>query len=306
MDLHNAAAQLTAHAQHAYALQRQAGAALTLGTQNDARRLARLAHRTERAVELARLWDGVLREAHGTGQRDLFPLADPARLVAAARTLRTLTRDGITRAYDVTCEEFLDHLPERPAAHWAARLFLLHTSVVDHLPGAATAPAVLAELRTRLTDGSSGVRLSAGTAAALELVTGLREGLNAEPVAARHIPASAGEILIRALELAAFQGCGLTSNGTGRTAVLIPLVEGWTIEVDDAGSAEHSPEDHGSATGSRGGWTARLHDPSGETVDVVRHPCPDTAGDCLTDSAACARQLTQWRVENQNKGPVQL
>jgi hypothetical protein len=304
VDLHNAAAQLTAHAQHAYDLQREAGAALTLGTQSDARRLARFAHRAERAVELARLWDAVLREAHGTGQRDLFPLADPARLVTAARTVRTLTRDGITRAYDVTCEGFPDHALERPAAHWAARLFLLHTSVVDHLPGAATAPAVLAELRRRLTDGSSGVRLSAGTAAALELVTALRKNLDAEPVAARDIPASAGEILIRALELAAFRGCGLTSTGTGRTAVLIPLVEGW-IEVDDAGSAEHAPEDHGSAKGSRG-WTARLHDPSGETADVVRHPCPDTAGDCLADSAACARQLAQWRAENQDKGPVQL
>ncbi|WP_406469819.1 hypothetical protein [Streptomyces sp. NBC_01615] len=94
MDLHNAAALLTTHAQHAYTLQREAGAALTLGTQSAPRRLARLAHHAERAVELAVLWDGVLWEAHGTGQRDLFPLADPARLVAAARTLRTLTRDG--------------------------------------------------------------------------------------------------------------------------------------------------------------------------------------------------------------------
>ncbi|MEU9395768.1 hypothetical protein AB0D86_37935 [Streptomyces sp. NPDC048324] len=304
MDLPNAAALLTTHAQHAYTLQREAGAALTLGTQSDPRRLARLAHRAERAVELAVLWDGVLWEAHGTSQRDLFPLADPARLVAAARTLRTLTRDGITRAYDLTCAEFPERTPERPAGHWAARLFLLHTNIVDHLPGAATAPAVLAELHARLSDGSSGVRLSAGTTAALELVTALREGLDAVPVAARDIPACAGEVLIRALELATFQGCSLTSTGTGRTVVLVPLVDGWRIEVDDAGSAEHAPEDHGSCRGSRG-WSASLYDPSGEAIDVVRHPSPDTADDCLADSAACVRQLAQWRAENQAKGPVQ-
>ncbi|MEU4884547.1 hypothetical protein AB0G19_29410 [Streptomyces althioticus] len=218
MDLPNAAALLTTHAQHAYTLQREAGAALTLGTQSDPRRLARLAHRAERAVELAVLWDGVLWEAHGTDQRDLFPLAYPARLVAAARTLRTLTRDGITRAYDLTCEEFPDRTPERAAGHWAARLFLLHTNIVDHLPGAATAPAVLAELRARLSDGSNDVRLSAGTTAALELVTTLRKGLDAAPVAARDIPACAGEILIRALKRATFQGCSLTTTDTDRTA----------------------------------------------------------------------------------------
>ncbi|BBC28711.1 hypothetical protein SGFS_000020 [Streptomyces graminofaciens] len=305
MNLRDAAALLTTHAQHAYTLQREAGAALTLGTQSDPRRLARLAHRAERAVELAVLWDGVLYEAHATGQRDLFPLADPARIVAAARTLRTLTRDGITRAYDLTCEQFPDSAPESPARHWAARLFLLHTNIVDNLPGASTAPAVLAELRARLTDGSSGVRLSAGTTATLELVTALRERLGAAPVAARDIPACAGKILIRALELAAFQGCSLTTApGPGNTAVLVPLVEGWRIQIDDEGSAEHAPEDHTSGRGS-GGWTARLYDPDGEAIDVVRHPSPDTADDCLADSAACARQLTQWRAENQAKGPVQ-
>ncbi|MFG3267871.1 hypothetical protein [Streptomyces bobili] len=247
------------------------------------------------------LWDGVLWETHGTHNRDHFPLADPARLVAAARTLRTLTRDGITRAYDLTCEEFPDRTPERPTGHWAARLFLLHTNIVDHLPGAATAPAVLAELHARLSDGSGGVRLSAGTTAALELVTALREGLNVAPVAARDIPACAGEILIRALELATFQGCSLTSTSTGRTAVLVPLVDGWRIEVDDAGSAGHAPEEHGSSRG----WSASLYDPSGEAIDVVRHPSPDTADDCLADSAACVRKLAQWRAENQAKGPVQ-
>ncbi|MGW0770727.1 hypothetical protein [Streptomyces sp. NPDC002676] len=301
MDLHNAAALLTNHAQHAYTLQREAGAALTLGAQSDPRRLARLAHRAERAVELTVLWDGVLYEAHATDQRDLFPLADPARIVAAARTLRTLTRDGITRAYDLTCEQFPDSTPESPARHWAARLFLLHTNIVDHLPGAFTALAVLAELHARLTD----VRLSVETTAALELVTALRERRDAAPVAARDIPACAGEILIRALELAAFQGCGLTSApGPGNTAVLVPLVEGWRIQVDDEGSAGHAPEDHGSRRGS-GGWKPRLYDPDGEAIDVVRHPSPDTADDCLADSAACVRQLSQWRAENQAKGPVQ-
>ncbi|MFJ9544135.1 hypothetical protein ACIRPX_44000 [Streptomyces sp. NPDC101225] len=304
MDVPNAAALLTTHAQHAYTLQREAGAALTRGTQSDPRRLARLAHRAERAVELAVLWDGVLWEAHGTSQRDLFPLADPARLVAAARTLRTLARDGITLAYDLTCAEFPERTPERPAGHWAARLFLLHTNIVDHLPGAATASAVLAELHARLSDGSTGVQLSAGTTAALELITALREGLDAVPVAARDIPACAREVLICGLELATFQGCSLTSTGTGRTAVLVPLVDGWRIEVDDAGSAEHAPEDHGSCRGSRG-WSASLYDPSGEAIDVVRHPVPDTADDCLADSAACVRQLAQWRAENQAKGPVQ-
>ncbi|MFG3267872.1 hypothetical protein [Streptomyces bobili] len=39
MDLNNAAALLTTHAQHAYTLQREAGAALTLGTQSDPLRL---------------------------------------------------------------------------------------------------------------------------------------------------------------------------------------------------------------------------------------------------------------------------
>ncbi|MFC8520489.1 hypothetical protein [Streptomyces sp. NPDC057257] len=310
MDLHNAAALLTTHAQHAYTLQREAGAALTRGIQGNPRRLARLAHRAERAAELAVLWDGVLYEAHATDQRDHFPLADPARIVAAARTLRTLTRDGITRAYDLTCydptcPEFRASAPESPARHWAARLFLLHTNIVDHLPGASTAPAVLAELHAQLTDPSSGVPLSAGTTAALELVTALRERLDGAPVAARDIPACAGEILIRALELAAFQGCSLTSApGPGSTAVLVPLVEGWRILVDDGGSAEHTPEDHGSSRGS-GGWTAHLYGPDGEAVDVVRHPSPDTADDCLADSAACARQLSQWRAENQAKGPVQ-
>ncbi|WP_326757324.1 hypothetical protein OHB35_53275 [Streptomyces phaeochromogenes] len=304
MELHNAAALLTTHAQHAYTLQGEAGAALALRTKSDPRRLARLAHRAERAAELAMLWDGVLWEAHGTHNRDHFPLADPARVVAAARTLRTLTRDGITRAYDLTCAEFHDHAPERPAGHWAARLFLLHTNIVDHLPGAATAPAVLAELHARLSDGSGGIRLPAGTTAALELVTALREGLDAAPVAARDIPARSGEILIRALALATFQGCSLSSTGTGRTAVLVPLVDGWKIQVDDAGSAEHAPEDHGSGRGSQG-WTARLYDPDGEAIDVVRHPSPDTADDCLADSAACVRQLAQWRAENQAKGPVQ-
>ncbi|MEV5850382.1 hypothetical protein AB0M32_51355 [Streptomyces sp. NPDC051985] len=303
MDLHNAAALLTTHAQHAYTLQREAGAALARNTQSDPLRIARLAHRAERAAELTVLWDGVLREAHATDQRDLFPLADPARIVAAARTLRTLTRDGITRAYDLTCQQAPDTTPESPARHWAARLFLLHTNIVDHLPGASTAPAVLAELHAQLTDGPSAIRPSAATTAALELVTTLRERLDAPPVAARDIPASAGEILIRALELAAFQGCSLTSApGPGNTAVLVPLVEGWRIQIDDGGSAEHAPEDHGSRGG---GWTAHLYDPEGEAIDTVRHPSCETAGDCLTDSAACVRQLTQWRAENQGKGPVQ-
>lgn len=149
----------------------------------------------------------------------------PSR-VSAGHRIPSVPRDGITRAYDLTCEEFLDRTPERPAGHWAARLFLLHTNIVDHLPGAATAPAVLAELHTRLSDGSNGVPLSSGTTAALELVTALRERLDAVPVAARDIPACAGEILIRALELATFKGCSLTSTGTGRTAVLVPLVDG--------------------------------------------------------------------------------
>ncbi|MEU4884548.1 hypothetical protein AB0G19_29415 [Streptomyces althioticus] len=36
---------------------------------------------------------------------------------------------------------------------------------------------------------------------------------------------------------------------------------------------------------------------------MVHHPSPDTADDCLADSAACVRDLAQWRAENQAKGP---
>lgn len=81
MDLHHAAALLTSHAQ-------QAGAALTQGTQRDPRRLARLAHQAERAVELAVSWDGVLWEAHGTHERDLFPLtwSPPPKVARHGRT----------------------------------------------------------------------------------------------------------------------------------------------------------------------------------------------------------------------------
>ncbi|OIJ99025.1 hypothetical protein BIV25_11000 [Streptomyces sp. MUSC 14] len=303
MDLHDAAALLTTRAQSAYTLQREAGAALTLGTQGQPRRLARLAHRAERAVELAVLWDGVLLEAHGTDQRDLFPLADPARLVGAARTLRALTHGGITRAYDLacydpTCPEFRASIPESPAQHWAARLFLLHTNLVDHLPGAPTATAVLAELHTRLTDAP------AGAAAVLDVVTALRERLDDGPAAARDIPCRAGEILIRALGLAAFHGSSLTSSGGSRTAVVVPLVDDWTIRIDDEGSADHPEEDHGSGRGSAG-WTARLRDPDGDATDVLRRPSSDTARECLADSAACVRQLTQWRAASQAKGPVQ-
>ncbi|MCX5251922.1 hypothetical protein OG895_43530 [Streptomyces sp. NBC_00201] len=298
MDLHHAAALLTSHAQHAFTLQQQAGAALTQGTQRDPRRLARLAHQAERAVALAALWDAVLWEAHGTDARSLFPLADPARLVAATRTLRTLTRDGITGAYDLTCQEFSDRTPERPARHWAERLFLLHTNIVDHLPGAPTATAVLAELHARFTEAP------AGTATALDVVTALRERLDTGPAAARDIPCGADEILIRALELATFQGCSLTSTGGNRTAVVVPLVGDWTIRIDDQGSANHPEEIHGTGKGSAG-WTAHLHDPDGDATDVLRHPSPDTAHECLADSAACVRQLTQWRAESQAKGPVQ-
>ncbi|WP_037816001.1 hypothetical protein, partial [Streptomyces sp. NRRL S-1022] len=113
----------------------------------------------------------------------------------------------------------------------------------------------------------------------LELVTALRKRLDAAPVAARNIPARAGEILIRALELATFRGSSLTSSpGPGNTAVLVPLVDGWKIQIDDEGSAEHTLEDHGSSRGS-GGWKARLYDPAGEAIDVGRHPSPDTADD---------------------------
>ncbi|WP_019074682.1 hypothetical protein [Streptomyces hokutonensis] len=303
MDLHDAAALLASHAQHAFTLQQRAGAALTQGIQRDPVRLARLAHQAERAVELAVLWDGVLWEAHGTHERDLFPLADPARLVAASRTLRTLTHGGITRAYDLTGydptrPEFRALAPESPARHWAARLFLLHTNIVDHMPGAPTATAVLAELHTQLT----GEEAPATTA--LDMVTALRERLDAPPVAARDIPCRAGDILIRALEQATFHGGTLTGTGGERTAVTVPLVNGWTIRIDDQGSADHPEEDHGTSRGSTG-RTAHLHDPGGDTIDVIRHPSPGTAHECLADSAACVSRLAQWRAENQAKGPVQ-
>ena len=303
MDLHDAAALLTSHAQHAFTRQQQAGAALTQGIQRDPARLARLAHQAERAVELAVLWDGVLWEAHATHERNLFPLADPARMVAASRTLRTLTRDGITRAYDLTGydptrPEFRAFAAESPARHWAARLFLLHTNIADHLPGAPTAAAVLAELHAQLTGEE------APTATALDLVTALRERLDAPPEAARDLPCRAGDILTRALEQAAFHEGSLTGTGGERTAVTVPLVDGWTIRIDDHGSADHPEEDHGTGRGAPG-WTAHLHDPEGDTIDVIRHPSPGTAHGCLADSAACVSRLAQWRAENQAKGPVQ-
>ncbi|MGW7719805.1 hypothetical protein ACWGKK_36680 [Streptomyces chartreusis] len=302
MDLHDAAALLTARAQHAFTLQQQANAALTQEGQRTAprhRRLVRLAHQAERGGELAALWDGVLWEAHGTNTRDLFPLADPARLVAGVRTLRKLTHAQITGAYDLTCAESTQHAPENPAQHWAERIFLLHTALVDHLPGAATAAAVLAELHDRLTLSP------AGDPTALDLVTALRERIEAGPAAARDIPCRAGDILMRALELAAFHDAGLAKAGGNRTAIAVPLAEGWTIRIKDEGSADHSAEYHGTGRSSTG-WSALLHSPDGGATDVIRAPDPDTAHECLADSAACVRKLSQWRVESEAKGgPVQ-
>ncbi|MEU0949864.1 hypothetical protein ABZ379_45490 [Streptomyces canus] len=297
MDLTKAAALLTAHAQHAYSLHQEATSALIRKAHHAFGQLGTLARKAERASELAALWDGVLWEAHGTEARTLFPLADPARLIAASRTLRTSTREKITRAYDLTFEQATDWPPEGPAQHWADRFFLLHTNIVDHMPGAHTAAAVLAELHTQLTDAPE-------ASSALEAVNALRESRDAGPVAARDIPCRADQILIRALEGATFHGSSLNSTGGGRTAVIVPLVEGWTIRIDDGGSADHQEEDHGADRGSSG-WIAYLVDPNGLDIDVIRHPSSETAYECLADSAACVRQLTQWRAENQHKGPVQ-
>ncbi|WP_369383302.1 hypothetical protein [Streptomyces sp. cg36] len=50
---------------------------------------------------------------------------------------------------------------------------------------------------------------------------------------------------------------------------------------------------------------ARLYDTSGRATGIIRHPSPETAAECLADSASCARQLAQWRDSSQAKGPVQ-
>ncbi|WP_369383303.1 hypothetical protein [Streptomyces sp. cg36] len=239
MNLPQAARLLTAHAQRAYTLHREAGAALALGAQSAPLHLAQLAGQAECTAELATLWDAVLLEAHAVRERDLFPLADPARLVAAVRTLRTRTHDAITRAYDLTGEHPCALTRERPAAHWAARMFLLHTEVVDR-PGAATASSVLTELRSRLAETSDSAPPSDERKATLELINAILERLSRMPQAARDIPANAGKILSQALAHAGFHEADIT-----RTAVIVPLPDGRTIRIDDGGSADHAPEDHG-------------------------------------------------------------
>ncbi|MEU5524717.1 hypothetical protein ABZ759_29655 [Streptomyces sp. NPDC047860] len=263
MDLHNAAALLTTHAQHAYTLQREAGAALTLGTQSDPRRLARLAHRAERVVELAVLWDGVLWEAHGTGQRNLFPLADPARLVAAARTLRTLTRDGITRAYDLTCEEFPDLAPSaRPGTG-------RHGSSCSTPTSSITCPA-------------------------------LRRPPPFSPSYAPACPTAPTTYCSRPEPRPRWSWSPPCVRGS--TPHRWPPATSRPARARSSSVRWNARRSRGAASPPRAP-TARPYSSPWSTV--VHHPSPDTADDCLADSAACVRNLAQWRAENQAKGPVQ-